>query len=241
MSWLKEVIGTEKAVIAMCHLRALPGDPGFDTRKGMNWVIDRAHDDLMALQNGGVDAVMFSNEFSLPYLTKVRPETTAAMARIIGQLMSEIREIFTGAYASDFGVWDTNVGETIRHQHRIGAGHVKTLFNIVPEAAVYLGNRDVCSIAKSTVFNNNPDALCVSGLTAGARTDSAILKRVKETVPDTVVLANTGVCLENVEEQLCIADGCVTATTFKKDGVFANFVDQARVAKFMEKVRHIRQ
>ncbi|EOA8154784.1 hypothetical protein ACIMPZ_004676, partial [Salmonella enterica] len=24
-------------------------------------------------------------------------------------------------------------------------------------------------------------------------------------------------------------------------GVFANFVDQARVAKFMEKVRHIRQ
>ena len=70
MSWLKEVIGTEKAVIAMCHLRALPGDPGFDTKKGMNWVIDRAHDDLMALQNGGVDAVMFSNEFSLPYLTK---------------------------------------------------------------------------------------------------------------------------------------------------------------------------
>ena len=179
MSWLKEVIGTEKAVIAMCHLRALPGDPSFDAQKGMNWVIDRARDDLLALQNGGVDAVMFSNEFSLPYLTKVRPETTAAMARVIGQLMSEIRipfgvnvlwdpvasfdlamatgakfirEIFTGAYASDFGVWDTNVGETIRHQHRIGAGEVKTLFNIVPEAAVYLGNRDICSIAKSTVL-----------------------------------------------------------------------------------------
>ena len=84
---------------------------------------------------------------------------------------------------------------------------------------MYLGNRDICSIAKSTVFNNHPDALCVSGLTAGTRTDSALLKRVKETVPDTVVLANTGVCLENVEEQLSIADGCVTATTFKKDGV----------------------
>ena len=101
MSWLKEVIGTEKAVIAMCHLRALPGDPSFDAQKGMNWVIDRARDDLLALQNGGVDAVMFSN--------------------------------------------------------------------IVPEAAVYLGNRDICSIAKSTVFNNHPDALCVSGLTAGAQ------------------------------------------------------------------------
>ncbi|HDO1316708.1 BtpA/SgcQ family protein [Aeromonas veronii] len=268
MSWLKDVIGTEKAVIAMCHLRALPGDPGFDAAKGMNWVIDRAYDDLTALQNGGVDAVMFSNEFSMPYLTKVKAETAVAMARIIGQLMTEvrvpygvnvlwdpvasfdlamavdakfIREIFTGAYASDFGVWNTNVGETIRHQHRIGAGKVKTLFNIVPESAVYMGRRDIYSIAKSTVFNNRPDALCVSGLTAGSRTDSAMLKLVKDTVPNTVVLANTGVCLENVDEQLAIADGCVTATHFKKDGVFDNFVDGDRVSRFMDRVRSIRQ
>lgn len=268
MSWLKTVIGTEKAVIAMCHLRALPGDPGYDSKKGMNWVIDKARDDLIALQNGGVDAVMFSNEFSLPYLTRVKTETTAAMARVIGQLMAEIkvpygvnvlwdpvasfdlamavdgkfiREIFTGAYASDFGIWDTNVGETIRHQHSIGASHVKTLFNIVPEAAVYLGNRDIRAIAKSTVFNNHPDALCVSGLTAGSKTDSALLKIVKETVPDTVVLANTGVCLDNVEEQLAIADGCVTATHFKKGGIFDNFVDESRVARFMEKVHQLRR
>ena len=31
---------------------------------------------LRALQDGGVDAVMFSNEASLPYLTKVEPITT---------------------------------------------------------------------------------------------------------------------------------------------------------------------
>ncbi len=39
----------------------------------------------------------------------------------------------------------------------------------------------------------------------------------KETVPrHGRAGGNTGVCLENVEEQLCIADGCVTATTFKR-------------------------
>lgn len=70
MSWLKSVIGTEKAVIAMCHLRALPGDPGFDHQKGINWVLDRAHDDLMALQNGGVDAVMFSMSSACPISRK---------------------------------------------------------------------------------------------------------------------------------------------------------------------------
>ena len=90
MSWLKEVIGTEKAIIAMCHLAALPGDPQYDPKLGMEYAVDRARKDLKALQNGGVDAVMFSNEFSLPYLTDVRTETVAAMGRIVGELMSDI-------------------------------------------------------------------------------------------------------------------------------------------------------
>ena len=42
--------------------------------------------DLLALQEGGVDGIMFSNEFSLPYLTKVEPVTIAAMARVTGEL-----------------------------------------------------------------------------------------------------------------------------------------------------------
>lgn len=266
--WTKAVLGTEKPIIAMCHLQALPGDPGFDAKGGMKKVVDLARKDLLALQDGGVDAVMFSNEFSLPYLTSVRSETVAAMARIIGELMSEItipfgvnvlwdpkqslnlavatgakfvREIFTGVYASDFGLWNTNVGETVRHQHAIGAQDVKLLFNIVPEAAKYVAERDIVSVAKSTVFNNKPDALCVSGLTAGVETDAQVLKTVKDAVPNTVVFANTGVRLENVETQLSIADGAVVGTTFKIDGVFANGVDKARVKKFMTKVKSFRK
>lgn len=266
MSWLKEVIGTEKAIIAMCHLDPLPGDPYYGNST-MEQVIEHARADLIALQNGGVDAIMFSNEFSLPYLTNVETVTVAAMARIIGELKNDIkipygvnvlwdpeksldlavatdakfvREIFTGVYASDFGVWNTNVGKTIRHQHAIGASNVKLLFNIVPEAARYLADRDIESIAKSTVFNNRPDALCVSGLTAGAETDAQTLKRVKDTVKDTVVFANTGVRYENVEQQLSIADGAVVGTTFKIDGVFENHVDEARVKRFMDKVRSFR-
>ena len=84
MSWLKEVLGTEKAIIAMCHLQAMPGDPYYDREKGMEWVLEKAREDVEALQEGGVDAIMFSNEYSLPYLTRVRCETVAAMARIIG-------------------------------------------------------------------------------------------------------------------------------------------------------------
>ena len=252
----------------MCHLQALPGDPRYNHEKGMVWVIEKARADLTALQRGGVDAVMFSNEFSLPYLTKVEPVTYTAMARIIGELKKEItvpygvnvlwdpvasidlamavdalfvREIFTGVYASDFGLWNTNCGEIVRHQYRLGAQKVKLLFNIVPEAAVYLGSRKTEDIARSTVFNNLPDALCVSGLTAGAAADSSVLKSVKAVVGDTPVFANTGVRVNTVEQTLSVADGAVTGTTFKKDGVFFNPVDEARVKEFMDKVKEFRK
>lgn len=115
------------------------------------------------------------------------------------------------------------------------------MFNIVPEAATYLGDRDITSVAKSTVFNNRPDALCVSGLTAGTETDAATLKIVKDVVPNTVVFANTGVRLNNVEDQLSIADGAVVGTTFKKEGIFENHVDQDRVKEFMDKVKAFRE
>lgn len=267
MSWLKDVIGTEKAIIAMCHLQAMPGDPNYDVEKGMDWVVEKAKEDLCALQEGGVDAVMFSNEFSLPYLTKVKTETVAAMARVIGELKPFIkvpfgvnvlwdpvasldlaqatgalfvREIMSGVYASDFGLWNTNSGETARHQDRLGAKHVKLLYNIVPEAAKYLGDRDIKMIAKTTVFNCKPDAICVSGATAGSATDVHVLKDVKSVLPDTVVIANTGCRKDTIEEILKIADAAVVGTTFKYEGKFENQVDVERVKEFMDVVRRVR-
>ena len=267
MDWIKDTFGTVKPVIAMCHLEALPGDPDYDPKKGMDWVVERARFDMRALQQGGVDAIMFSNERSLPYLTKVEPITTVCMARIVAEIAGElnipfgvnvlwdasasidlavatgakfVREIFTGVYASDFGLWNTNCGEVIRHQRAIHGENVRLLFNILPESSAYLAERDMVSIARSTVFNNRPDGLCVSGITAGAETDIQVLKIVKDAVPETAVFANTGVKLSNIAVQLKIADGAVTGTTFKRDGYIWNEVDVNRVKDFMNCVKEFR-
>ncbi|MCA0455983.1 MAG: BtpA/SgcQ family protein [Chloroflexi bacterium] len=267
MIWLKDLFHTEKPIIAMCHLKAMPGDPGYDAQGGMEAVVDSARENLLALQAGGVDAVMFSNEASLPYLTKVETITTACMARVITELRPEIRvpfgvnvlwdpaasidlavatggqfvrEIFTGVYASDYGMWNTNCGEIIRHQYAVHGQHVKLLFNIVPESAVYMAERHIVDIAKSTVFVSKPDALCVSGITAGAEASLDTLRQVKAAVPETVVLANTGVRLSNVDEMLAVADGAIVGTTFKRDGYIWNDVDTDRVKAFMDKVHTLR-
>lgn len=267
MQWIKDIFGVEKPIIAMVHFDALPGDPYYQKDKGVDWVIEKANFDLQALQDGGVDAVMFSNEKSLPYLTEVEPITTICMARIIGELKSTlkipygvnvlwdpiasidlavasgaafVREIFTGVYSSDFGIWNTNCGKTIRHQRAIAGENVKLFFNVVPEAASYLSPREITDIARSTVFNALPDALCVSGLIAGSETSKDLLGQVKAVVPDTPVFANTGVRLSNVKAQLEIADGAFVGTSFKEDGYIWNPVNQTRVIEFMKEVREIR-
>jgi membrane complex biogenesis BtpA family protein len=268
MEWLSEVFLTEKPIIAMLHLRALPGDPDYDSAGGMPEIIKQARADLQALQRGGVDAVMISNESSLPYLTEVEPITLAGMARVIGELLPDldvpfgvnvlwdpiasidlaiatgaqfVREIFTGVYASDFGLWNTNCGKTVRHRNRMGGEHIRLLFNIVPEAATYLSQRPVNDIARSTVFNTRPDGICVSGLTAGVETSARVLADVKEAIPDTPVFANTGVRTVNVEEQLRIADGAIVGTTFKYDNCIWNPVDEERVKEFMTVVKAFRR
>jgi hypothetical protein len=151
-----------------------------------------------------------------------------------------VREVFTGVYAGDFGLWDTDCGRAVRHQHALHGEAIKRLYNIVPEAAGYLAHRSIEDVARSTAFNGKPDALCVSGLIAGAETPTELLTRVKQTVPDVPVFANTGVRLSNIDEQLSIADGAVVGTAFKQEATFSNPVSEQRVRSFMEKVEQLR-
>ncbi|ABV33980.1 MULTISPECIES: BtpA/SgcQ family protein [Pseudothermotoga] len=265
-NWLEEMFKVKKPFIGMCHLLPLPGDPYYSDGD-LKQVIEWAKRDLMALQNGGVDGVLFSNEFSMPYVTKVPTVTVACMARIIGELRTYIkvpfgvdvlwdpiatldlavavdayfvREVFSGVYASDFGLWNLNFGEVARHRRAIGAQKVRLLFNIVPESARYLADREPVEIAKSTVFNHRPDALCVSGLTAGVPANTSTLQKIKEVLPDVIIFANTGVCIENVEEIIRVADGAIVGTAFKYDKRFENHVDENRVKELMDKVKSLR-
>jgi len=78
------MFGVEKPIIALLHLDALPGDPGYCG--DMKTVTEHARKDLLALQDGGVDGILFANEFSLPYQPVADIAVVSAMAYIIGKL-----------------------------------------------------------------------------------------------------------------------------------------------------------
>jgi len=278
MTWLTDLFGTPKPIIGMAHFRPLPGDPRFrqPSEHGkaapdlLNHVIqagDALRRDIEALQVGGVDGIMLSNEGSLPWMTNPPPVTAASMAAQIGIARSAIRipfgvhviwnpmatldlaaaveadygwEVFTGVYASDFGLWNTNVGETARHRRRIGASGVRLLFEVVPEAAVYMGGRPIIDQVRSTLFNALPDALCVAGLKPGEPASLDVVREIKAVNQDVPVLVSTGVKESTVAEQLATADGAIVGSALKKDGNLWNHVDAERVKSFMRVARSAR-
>jgi membrane complex biogenesis BtpA family protein len=267
VSWLKEVFGHEKAVIGMVHFPALPGTPLYDDREGLRPILARISHDIEALQAGGIDGIMFCNENDRPYLIKVDPVVVAVMARTIGELLPKIRvpfgvdvlwdpvaaisiakatgglwvrEVFTGAYDSDMGLWNTQCGETLRYRKHIDANHVRLLFTLRAEFAAPLAARNLADWAKSVAFSSLPDALCVSGAMTGTPVSLADLEQVKRVVPDGVVFANTGTRADNIAEQLSVADGAVVGTSLKVQGITWNPVDVERVKAFMAEVRRAR-
>ena len=94
--------------------------------------------------------------------------------------------------------------------------------------------------ARSAVFSSIPDAILVSGAITGEAAAMPDLEAVKAVLPDTPVLANTGVKHATVGDVLRIADGCIVGSSLKVDGNTWNPVDPERAAEFMRLVRAAR-
>ena len=263
----KDLFNTSKPIIAMVHLPALPGSPLYDSKLGLDHIIQVAEKDLIALQDAGVDAVMFGNENDRPYEFNVNQASSSTMAYVIGNLKNKIkipfgvnilwdpmstiavaastgahfvREIFTGTYASDMGLWKPDAGKAVRYRKSVDREDLLLFFNISAEFAYSLDKRSVAERAKSAIISSKPDAILVSGNVTGESADLNELKSVKEIVTEVPVLANTGVNISNVEETLKFADGVIIGSSLKVDGDTWNAVDEKRAIDFMQKVKSLR-
>jgi membrane complex biogenesis BtpA family protein len=153
---------------------------------------------------------------------------------------SFVREIFTGLFASDMGLWQPDCASAMRLRRHLGRDDMKLLFNINAEFAHSLDARPIALRARSAVFSSLADAILVSGPITGQPVDRSDLRSVREAVQSVPVLANTGVNIDNVREILSISDGVVIGTHFKVDGETWNPVDGARVKRFMDAVAKLR-
>ncbi|MCZ8148555.1 MAG: BtpA/SgcQ family protein, partial [Roseomonas sp.] len=230
----------------MAHIGALPGAPLYDAKGGLPKLIEGVRADVLKLQAGGVDAIMFGNENDRPYVFKAPSEGIAAMAAIVQAIKPEltvpfgvnylwdplasvaigavtgasfVREIFTGVFASDMGLWQPDCAAASRLRGQLGRDDMKMLFNINAEFAHPLDQRSIALRARSAVFSSLADAILVSGPLTGEPAEQSHLRAVAEAVTEVPVFANTGVNIGNVRDILSIANGVVIGTHFKADGI----------------------
>jgi len=246
MLWTDEMFGTKKPIISMLHLDPLPGDPRYGHGGGtVSTVVEHAKRDLDALQEGGVDGIIVSNEFSLPYQRHMDYVTPATMAYVVGQLIGDlsvpygvdaisdglacielaaaceakfVRGTFSGVYVGDGGLYDNDFSMLMRRKAALHLDDLRMLYFINPESDRNLDDRPLADIASSTIFKVHPDGLCVSADAAGADVDSTLIASVKRRNPEVAVLVNTGCRPDTIRDKLSVSDAAIVGTYFKEGG-----------------------
>ncbi len=266
MNSLRDLFHVNKPLIAMCHLPALPGRPRYDVAAGMEAIVSSLSRDIAALQEAGVDGLLFCNENDIPYQLHVGPEVAAAMAAAIIAVRNDVqvpfgvnilwdaqatlavavavgasfvREVFTGVYESDMGLFAPALGDLAGYRHLIGADNVALFANITPEFSRSVSARPVADRARGAAYMG-VDAVLISGPQAGVSADYDDLKAAKDAAGDVPVIANTGVNHDNVGELLKVADGAIVGTSLKIDGSTWNPIDPRCAQRMVELVRSVR-
>jgi len=256
--------GVDKPLIAMAHVPALPGTPLYDAPAGVEGLVDRVRADVAVLVDAGFDAVMFCNENDRPYTTRADLVAAAVMARVVTECRpgsipfgvdylwdpscalaaavatgaSFMREVATGAYESDMGLWSPDAAGLLRQRRYLDAGELAVFMNVTPEFASSIGTRDPAATARSVAVSSLADAILVSGPMAGEQPSVSTVAAVRAAVaPELPVLLNTGAKASNIASFLEVADGCIVGSALKVDGYTWNAVDPARAAAFVRAAR----
>lgn len=263
---MKQEIFRDKAIIGLLHLGAMPGDPFFNG--SMDEVVSQAKDDLIALQDGGVDAVLLTNEFSMPYTRRTSAAVVGAMGRAVGELRSFIRVPFgvetiydpdtcvelcaaTGAHftrclmhsawVSDAGVQSFDLSATLRLRKALSRSDLALFYFVNAEGSTPLDSRGMQEKVSSLLFTARPEYLVVGGEAAGSAPTAELLRTVKSAAGSVPVFCGTGCREDNLEQILSVADGAFIGSALKRGGKLEAPVDGERVGRLMEKVRRLRE
>lgn len=256
--------GLAKPLIAMAHVPPLPGTPLYDAKAGVQGLVDHVRGDTEVLVGAGFDGILFCNEGDRPYELHAGLEASAVMARVVTECRPPdtvygvdflwdahcalaiavatdsafMREVTTGVWESDMGLWNTDAAGVLRNRRRFDRDDLAILMNITPEFAAPISTRTPAQTARSTVVSSLADAILVSGPMAGAEPDVDTIAEVRDAVPDEVpVLLNTGAKSSTIREFLKHADGCIVGSDLKVDGWTWNPVDPERAHRFVETAR----
>ena len=259
----RDLFPNRKPVIAVIHLLALPGAPGY--QGDLKAVYDRAIQETEMFLQNGVDALIVENFRDIPFYPEHVPnETVAAMAGICREIVNRSKvpvgvnvlrndadaalsiaatvgaqfirvNVHNAAALTDQGVVQGRAYETLRKRNMLGAP-VLIMADVAVKHAVQLAPIPLAIETRDLTERSLADALIVSGTGTGAATDLNDLRIVKENT-HLPVWIGSGTTPSNIRPLNALADGFIVGSYFKRDGKADNQVDPSRIKDFLQVFR----
>jgi uncharacterized protein len=268
---LTEIFGVPKPVIGVVHLGALPGAPRYEGeaveevyRRGVQDAVAMAEGGIDGIIVENASDLPFSRP------EDIGPETVAALAcaclrvrdavsvplgitcvangavaalavaKAVGASWVRVNQ-FVNAYVANEGLLSGAAGAALRYRAALRAKEVRIFADVHVKfgAHALTADRTIPEQARDAEFFD-ADVVIASGQRTGAPTPVEEIRAVQEgtVLP---VLIGSGFTVDAVDDLLAVADGAIIGSWLKRDGVWWNAVDPARVAALMDRVRALRR
>ncbi|MBK8913196.1 MAG: BtpA/SgcQ family protein [Phycisphaerales bacterium] len=253
---------SEKRIIAMIHVGALPGTPR--AKAPLSDLIQSAVAEAKLCARLGVDALLIENMHDLPYLRgAVGPEIVAAMTAVTAAVRSAVplplgvqvlaaanrealavalaagadfirAENFSFAHVADEGLMpEAAAGPLLRYRRMIGAEGVRVLADVRKKHASHAITADVTlAEAAKAAEWMGADGLIITGAATGRAADPADVCTAADAVR-VPVLVGSGVTAENLDVFWPHAAGFIVGSSLKHGGAWDAGIDERRLGAFM--------
>ncbi len=257
-----DIFRCDKPLIGVIHLLPLPGSPRYGL--SFKEICDRALSDAEAYSSGGMDGIILENYGDAPFYPKrVSPETVASMVYIATRIREEIDlplginvlrndalaalsisyvvggkfvrvNVLSGAVITDQGIIESEAYNVLRFRKYIGADNIRIFADVQVKHAIQLREISPELEAYELLNRSLADALIVTGESTGMEADINKIRKIKEKIPQSKVLAGSGVNKNNLSKYLTICDGIIVGTSLKKNEITENPVDLKKVKEFVK-------
>ncbi len=251
-------------LIGMIHLPPLPGS--VHHTDALSAIVKHALADANVLCLAGFDGLMMENFGDAPFAAdELEPVTVAAMAIVAAAIKSEVDlplginalrndaasalgiavaagasfvriNVHTGISATDQGFIQGKADQTVRLRQRLGP-NIAIYADVHVKHAVPLNQPDIALAAEETAYRGCAQGIVVTGSTTGRSADLDAVRRVKEAVPDRMVLVGSGATADTVAEILSAADGVIVGSSLKPEGRTDQPIDPALAQAFIRAAR----
>jgi len=242
MNKLKKIFKKNKnIIIGAIHFPPLLGYSGFP---GFKIALRNALKDLNAFEKGGVDGIIFENNYDIPHKEFVDSAIVASMA-YLGEKIKKATKlpvgvsvlwndyytalslakvldlqfiripVFVDKVKTNYGIIEGKAKKIIKYKKLLKAKNIALFTDIHVKHAKLLSKNDIITSAKLAIKNHS-DAIIITGKWTGQSPDLDELKLLRNSIGSFPILIGSGIDKNNINSLFQYANGAIVSTSLKQ-------------------------